>query len=97
MLTGDKLETAISIGVACRLLSPAMRALVLRNADFEGLQASASSAMCPVTCTQTDSLQAWVPSSQLVNFAGVQGYDAGQRLRRHLTDVAAKQREPESG
>jgi magnesium-transporting ATPase (P-type) len=39
VLTGDKLETAISIGVACRLLSPAMQALVLRNAGFEGLQA----------------------------------------------------------
>lgn len=38
VLTGDKLETAISIGVACRLLAPAMRALVLRNADFEALQ-----------------------------------------------------------
>jgi magnesium-transporting ATPase (P-type) len=40
VLTGDMLETAISIGVACRLLSPAMRALVLRNADFMALQAS---------------------------------------------------------
>lgn len=62
VLTGDKLETAISIGVACRLLAPAMAALVLRNADFEALQ----------------------------------GYDAGQRLRRHLSDVAAMQRAPES-
>lgn len=50
VLTGDKMETAISIGVACRLLSPAMRALVLRNADFEGLQARGVSAMCRVTC-----------------------------------------------
>jgi magnesium-transporting ATPase (P-type) len=52
VLTGDKLETAISIGVACRLLSPAMRALVLRNADFEGLQARSVSATCHVNGNQ---------------------------------------------
>lgn len=55
MLTGDKLETAVSIGVACRLLAPGMRALVLRDADF----------------------------------AAMGGYDAGQRLLRHIADVEA--------
>lgn len=63
VLTGDKLETAVSIGVACRLLSPGMRALVLRDADF----------------------------------AAMQGYDAGQRLRRRLAEVAAAQQELDSG
>lgn len=63
VLTGDKLETAVSIGVACRLLDPGMRALVLRNADFEALQ----------------------------------GYDAGQRLQRHLADVAVAQHELDAG
>lgn len=37
VLTGDKLETAVSIGVACRLLAPGMRALVLRDADFAAM------------------------------------------------------------
>ena len=38
VLTGDKLETAISVGIAARLLSPDMRAVVLRDAQFAALQ-----------------------------------------------------------
>jgi magnesium-transporting ATPase (P-type) len=89
VLTGDKLETAISIGVACRLLGPTMRALVLRNADFESLQASS------INADALHHASLGYLCTSLVRPAEAQGYDAGQRLRRHLTDVLAMQQEPE--
>ena len=39
VLTGDKLETAISIGTSCRLLSAEMEPLLIVDEDsFEGVQ-----------------------------------------------------------